>query len=257
MPLMKKTISLPWLDIKKYRGRTVLVCQAHADDADWGCGGTVARLAVAGAEVIYVVATLGECGTRDPEMTKEKLAGIRRAEQERANEILGVRETLNLGHPDGELESAAGLDREIADIIRRYKPSLVFTFDPEWPAHEMHPDHRAVSLATIRASSFTGLSLTYTDSEPAEPVDCGDLLLFGPRRPDTWVNVSRHTFRKLEALAAHRSQMIHLLPAPVHKLLYSVVEHGDRPLTRLVAPLLHPSLAVESFRRHPKHGILH
>lgn len=257
MPEIMPQLSLPWLDFNKYKGKTVLVAQAHADDADFGCGGAVARLADAGADVVYVVATKGEAGSAEPGMTKDALTEIREQEQRDANAVLGVRETVFLGHGDGRLNRVTDLDKIMTDIVRERKPDLIFTFDPDWPEHSMHPDHYAIAIAAMRAAQFSPLSLTYTDDAPAEPFQCGEVLLFGPRKPNVWVNVSQYSFKKLEALAAHKSQMVHLLPKKLYDLMYKMVEGGDRFDKRILAGLLHTSFIVEPFRRPKGMGLLH
>ena len=47
-----------------------MVVVAHADDAEWGCSGTVAKWCAQGWEVVYVLCTDGSKGTDDPELTK-------------------------------------------------------------------------------------------------------------------------------------------------------------------------------------------
>ena len=46
-----------------------MVVVAHADDAEWGCSGTVAKWCDQGWEVVYVLCTDGSKGTDDPELT--------------------------------------------------------------------------------------------------------------------------------------------------------------------------------------------
>ena len=248
-------IVTPWFPISKYRGSTVLVTQAHADDADWACGGTLAKLASAGADVVYVVATKGEAGSCEPGMTKEKLTAIREQEQRDANRILGISETIFLGHSDGRLGKVQNLDEQIIALVRDRKPDLIFTFDVDRPEYFMHPDHRAIGLATLRAAQFSGLSLTYTDAA-AEPWVCKEVMLYDPPRPNTFVPVGEFTFKKLEALAAHRSQMVHMLPAWLHEIMYKLVERGDHLETQLAARALHYTFTVEPFRRMRQDALL-
>ena len=67
-----------------------LVVSPHPDDAEFGCGGTVARLTQMGKEVCYLVATNGNKGGRDTDMTADYLVNTRQDEQRRAAEVLGV-----------------------------------------------------------------------------------------------------------------------------------------------------------------------
>ena len=73
-------------------GNRVLVVMAHPDDAEFMCGGTIARWAAAGKEINYVLCTAGDKGTSDRTMPPSKLAEIRRVEQREACNRLGVKE---------------------------------------------------------------------------------------------------------------------------------------------------------------------
>ena len=53
------------------RPERALVVTPHADDAEIGCGGTVAGWIAEGSKVFYVLCTNGDKGTSDPDMTSE------------------------------------------------------------------------------------------------------------------------------------------------------------------------------------------
>src|SRR5512132_1943011 len=78
-----------------------MVIMAHPDDAEFVCGGTVAKWCAEGWDVFYVVVTGGDKGTHDETMHPEKLAAIREEEQRAACRRLGVKECILLGYPDG------------------------------------------------------------------------------------------------------------------------------------------------------------
>jgi LmbE family N-acetylglucosaminyl deacetylase len=50
-------------------GQRILVVQAHPDDAEHLCGGTMALLAAEGKEIHYLFVTRGDKGSDDPDMT--------------------------------------------------------------------------------------------------------------------------------------------------------------------------------------------
>ena len=54
---------------------------AHPDDAEFVCAGTIARWVDEGHDVVYVLITSGDKGSDDPEMTPQRLAATREAEQ--------------------------------------------------------------------------------------------------------------------------------------------------------------------------------
>ena len=80
---------------------SVLVVTPHPDDFEFGCAGIVAKWIKEGAKAVLVVATNGDKGTDDPEMTSENLAAIRREEQLEAGRVLGLSEVVFLDYPDG------------------------------------------------------------------------------------------------------------------------------------------------------------
>src|SRR5262249_28396257 len=62
---------------------------AHPDDPEFFCGATFARWAAEGAEIVFVLATSGDKGSSDPEMTSERLVQIREQEERNAAKALG------------------------------------------------------------------------------------------------------------------------------------------------------------------------
>ena len=85
------------------RPERALVVTPHPDDAEIGCGGTVAGWIAQGTEVFYVLCTNGDKGSQEPDMTSERLAQIREREQAEAAAALGVKEVVYLRYPDGAL----------------------------------------------------------------------------------------------------------------------------------------------------------
>ena len=49
--------------------KRALVIGAHPDDNEFGAGGTTAKLAAQGWEVIFIIATNGNKGSHDPGMS--------------------------------------------------------------------------------------------------------------------------------------------------------------------------------------------
>src|SRR3954467_10658197 len=81
-------------------GRTVLGIFAHPDDESLACGGTLARLADAGARVIVVWGPRGEAGSiSDPALVPDGNLGVVRARELcEAAAVLGVAEAIILDH---------------------------------------------------------------------------------------------------------------------------------------------------------------
>jgi LmbE family N-acetylglucosaminyl deacetylase len=189
-------------------GQRILVIMAHPDDAEFICGGTIARLVAEGREVHYVLATNGNRGSHETGMTMERLGKIREDEQRRAAEELGVHDVVFLGYNDGEVEVNLALRRELAHAIRRVQPDVLFTFDP-WRPYEIHPDHRNVGLCALDALASARMPMYYPEQLTAEITEhrLKQAYLFSTAQPNHWVDVSDFMDKKLMALHHHTSQM--------------------------------------------------
>jgi LmbE family N-acetylglucosaminyl deacetylase len=189
--------------------RRLIVVAAHPDDMETMCGGTVALLVQRGVTVFSVNCTLGDIGARDGSVTRPALAVTRLNETEGAARVLGVEQTFNLGHPDGELVASLELRAQIARLYRHTAADTLWTFDPFW-AGQIHPDHRAAGQAALDAYMPAKMPL-YRPAQLAEPgtcIGCLERVFFfsTTRDPDIYVNISEVYQTKLAACVAHRSQ---------------------------------------------------
>jgi LmbE family N-acetylglucosaminyl deacetylase len=166
----------------------VMCVQPHPDDTDVAAGGTVAKLAARGVEVVYVTLTDGRLGTHDPAVRPEELAEERRREQEEAARILGVKELVWLGVRDGELQPTLELRWKLVEIIRRFKPDLVMAPDP-WLTYEAHPDHRHAGILASEAALFAPLPHA-APSEGLPPHAVRYVAYYWTRKPNVFVDVS-------------------------------------------------------------------
>ena len=187
---------------------------AHPDDAEFGCGGTVAKWAAEGIEFVYVVVTDGSKGSSDPEMSSDRLITMRRQEQCNAADVLGVKEIVFLENPDGYLEHTLTLRKEIARAIRQYRPQRLITMTPyrsfSINSSVNHPDHLAVGDATLAAVYPTARDrLTFPEllADGLEPHAVREVYVMGSDAPDTWIDITETLDRKIEALLQHASQI--------------------------------------------------
>ncbi len=125
---------------------------AHPDDESLGNGGTFVKYAEEGVEIYLVTATRGErgwFGDEDKNPGPEALGRMREGELRAAAEMLGIKEVAFLDYRDGELDQADAIEvtAKIVAHVRRLRPQVVITFDPEGAYG--HPDHMAIcQLAT-------------------------------------------------------------------------------------------------------------
>lgn len=183
---------------------SALVVAAHPDDAEFGCGGTLARWAAAGCVVHHLVLTDGAKGTWDLDVDPAVLAATRQDEQRAAAAALGAGgEVAFLGHVDGELDADVSTRRAVAAAVRRLRPEVVLGHDP-WRRYRLHPDHRAAGWLVCDAVVMAREPHFEVASLPAwRP---SHLLLWEADEPDVAVDVTDHTATKLDAILAHRSQ---------------------------------------------------
>jgi LmbE family N-acetylglucosaminyl deacetylase len=195
-----------------HEGSLTLMCiMAHPDDIDFGSAGSVARWCSEGWTVYYVLATSGDKGTHDPKFTPQELAATREEEQRAAARILGVKDVIFLGYPDGFLLPTHELRGEIVRLFRKYKPDVVLTWDGFRAAFN-HQDHRNIGIA-VRDAVFPAVRdhLYYPehgeedDVEPSYRVN--DMLLVGSDNPDYFVDISAFVEKKVDAILAHASQV--------------------------------------------------
>lgn len=130
--------------------QTALCIAAHPDDLEYGTAGAVAAWTRAGKTVTYLLVTSGEAGIDGLDPAE---CGPLRAAEERAGAAeVGVDVVEFLGYPDGVVEYGLPLRRDIARVIRRRRPGVVVTSNPDprpaWGGIDF-ADHRAVNLAAI------------------------------------------------------------------------------------------------------------
>lgn len=201
----------------EYLPKVAMTIHAHPDDQEFSIGGTIAKWAKAGCEVICVVITSGDSGSNDPSKGAEYkpvLAELREKEQLTANEVLGVKETVFMRKPDGELEPTIELRKEITRLIRKYKPDVVLAGNPEaWfygNDYLNHADHRAAARAACEAVfPSAGSRLIFADllAKGYEPHEVKRLYIHGTDKPDTWVDITETIDIKVRALQQHASQV--------------------------------------------------
>lgn len=188
---------------------------AHPDDPEFFSGGTFARWAAEGAHVTFVLATSGDKGSSDPEMTGTRLAEIREVEERNAAAALGAKEVIFLRYPDGELQPTLELRRDLTRLIRLKQPDIVVTNDPTvfWfgTMSINHPDHRAIGAATLEAVYPTARDrLNFIElerDEKLEPHKVKQVYICGTQSATIKVDVTAYLETKINALREHKSQI--------------------------------------------------
>ena len=198
-----------------------MVVMAHPDDAEFGCGGTVAVWAAEGWAVHYVICTDASGGGPDdaedvgPE-ARSKINATRKAEQRAACDILGVKEIVFLDYPDGLLQPTIELRRELVRLYRTYKPNRLVcqsperSWKPQYAIGRHHPDHLAAGAAAMSAlypASQNGWDFPELLAEGLKPHKIRELYVMGAPEVNHAIDISTTLDLKLQALRAHDSQV--------------------------------------------------
>ncbi|HVM21574.1 MAG TPA: PIG-L deacetylase family protein [Egibacteraceae bacterium] len=221
----------------------ILVITAHPDDVDFGAAATVWGWTSAGTRVTYCVVTDGDNGGFDPDVPRQDIPGIRRAEQQAAAAEVGVDDVRFLGFPDGSVTVTMELRRALTRVIRQVRPQRVLTHSPErnWRnIYASHPDHLAVGEAAACAvypdarNPFQFPELLRDEGLTDHIVN--ELWLMGGPSPDRFVDVTDAYDKKLAALQHHASQMTDPAggaPANLRDRMRSNAERGGLPAGHL------------------------
>ena len=175
------------------RALKVLVVGAHPGDPEAGCGGTMARYADAGHDVVALYLTRGVAVVTGK--TQEQAAAIRTSEAEAACRVLKARPAF-AGQLDGATEVNAARAEAFAKLVAAESPDVVYT---QWPL-DTHADHRACASLTIDAwlRSRRAFALYFYEVDLGSDTQCF--------RPTHYVDVTATEPRKREACMAHASQ---------------------------------------------------
>lgn len=189
----------------------ILAVHAHPDDIEFQCAGTLALLARAGHAITIATMTPGDCGSR--ELGPNEIAAVRRAEAQRAAEIIGAGYVC-LEFRDLSIVIDNDSKRRVTEAVRHARPDIIFTAPPI----DYMDDHEATSRL-VRDAAFNASCPNYStrqwDPAPAtekiphlyyvDPVEGRDL--WGePVVPQFYVDSSSVFETKQKMLACHDSQ---------------------------------------------------
>jgi bacillithiol biosynthesis deacetylase BshB1 len=173
----------------------VLAVGAHPDDAELGCGGTLALLASQGHRVGLAHLTQGEMGTRG---TAEE----RRREAECAAQALGAVTLDFLDCGDGGLRTGPQEEDAVIQLLRRRRPRLVLGPSPS----DRHPDHGRAHRLLAAAAFYAGLRRR-GEGEAHRPAAVFSYMQHDPFEPRFIVDVTSAWETKLASLACYQSQL--------------------------------------------------
>jgi LmbE family N-acetylglucosaminyl deacetylase len=202
-------------DVTRWTNKTIMWVGPHQDD-ETGSMGTLSKLKANGNKIIMVWYTSGNKGSRDLEMTSERLAQIRKVETEKAMGEMGITPATDtfilLGYDDGMLEYVPALEltEKICRLVRLYRPDALFTMDPgsEWVKWHK-TDHRASALMTIDAARAAAYHLYFPKhriNEGLQPFTVTDFFFYNSDETDYKVDITDVSDKKIRARSWYVSQ---------------------------------------------------
>jgi LmbE family N-acetylglucosaminyl deacetylase len=178
----------PYTALREIPARSLLVFAPHPDDEIFGCGGTVALALDGGAIVRVVVVSDGACAGDPAERERESMA---------AAQVLAAGKVA-----PPQVEFWREPDRAVrpTDELIEHMSSAIAAAGAEWvlaPSPlEIHPDHRAVSLAACAALAREPRAAQLVFYEVGYPL-----------APNALVDITAVLERKAAAMACFGSQL--------------------------------------------------
>jgi LmbE family N-acetylglucosaminyl deacetylase len=161
----------------------ILAIGAHPDDIEFGCGGSLSKYTQRGHRVFLMIMTGGGLGAP---------AETRREEQARSREILGAKDIFWGGYEDTHIPVDVGLIQKIESVIVQVRPEFIFCNFPD----DTHQDHRHLAQGIMSATRYIRNVLFFE----------------GPTtqnfNPQVYIDITDTLEHKIEALKAHRSQVM-------------------------------------------------
>lgn len=179
----------------------ILVLSAHPDDAELGCGGTIAKHIALGYRVAIVDLTQGELGTRGTPATRAQEAEV-------AAHIFGVAGRENLGLKDAFFLNDKEHQLKVIHAIRKYQPELILTN----AIYDRHTDHGKAASLVADSAFLSGLVKIETQDEsgkqqgPWRPKAVYHYIQSQLIQPDLIVDISGYWDVKLNAIKAFKTQ---------------------------------------------------
>ncbi|HBG77726.1 MAG TPA: LmbE family protein [Phycisphaerales bacterium] len=193
--------------------KTVLSFLCHPDDTEFMCAGTLALLKAKGWDIHIATMTPGDCGSTTH--SREEISKIRRKESANAAAVLDGHYHCNELEDVFVMYDKPSLTRTI-EIIRKVKPTIVFTASPQ----DYFIDHENTSHLVRTACFACGIPNVETPGAKAysvvpylyyaDPLEGKDI--FGSKiDPKIIVDITSVIETKGEMLSRHKSQRDWLL----------------------------------------------
>ena len=176
----------------------IITIGPHPDDVELGMGGSILKFTKAGHQVTIVDLTDGEPTPRGNPETRKK-------ESVKSSRLLGIEERITLDFPNRYLRDEIQTRQELAEIIRRLHPDIIFV--PYWI--DAHPDHIAASKICDAARFYGKFTKTEMKGKPFYVEKIYYYVASHLRicfKPSFVMDISNEMKMKIEAIRCYESQ---------------------------------------------------
>lgn len=184
---------------------SVVAVEAHPDDVELGCLGTLLKLRERGTRVTIVSVTNGDKGATDRSVDYHVVAMTRAHEASAVAAALGG-EFVGLGAEDEYLYDTPKLRNALAAVFRRAGADLVLAPPPT----DYQTDHTITAEIAFQATHLSALAQLPIDA-PALPraprLYYYDTILGLDFQPSFYLDISSVIDEKKRLAALHRSQL--------------------------------------------------
>lgn len=112
-----------------------------------------------------------------------------------------------LDFESGSVEPTREAKKVIVDVVRRFRPDIVITQDPEHSLEDLDPDRRQAMTLILEGIALAGRSFAVDELEGRPPHKIPTIYFMTPSHPDCVIDVGPVWDRKEAAMDALESQM--------------------------------------------------
>ena len=176
--------------------KKVLIIAAHPDDAEFGMGGTLARLGETCEVTLCILCKGNHPGVSESQSLRENALGANVKQ-------LKIKQLFHNNFCDVSLDTIpfATLSAYITDIVKTVKPDTVFTHYK----NDIHVDHRIVSSATrvaCRPRKSCSVTALYEYPVAGSTEWSFDAIVY-----NTFFSIENYTMLKYTCIGRYKSEM--------------------------------------------------
>lgn len=176
----------------------ILAIGAHADDVEIGMGATIAKYASQGKKIVI-------CDLTESNLSSNGTVERRKQEAKEAGKVLGIVDRITLQIPDRGLYLEEDIIQQVVEVIRAYKPKIVFS--PFW--EDRHPDHGNCTKIVKEAVFSAGIRNYSAGNTNAHKVQNQYYYMInGFHKPDFVIDTSEFMEAKKNSLLCYQSQFV-------------------------------------------------